>query len=118
MSDKRGFREIAHKIGHIIAGVVILLKAYSKYEEHHTEIAVAIAILGLFFIAIAVFHAKIHWIKRHESWLFWLESLVLFIVSYSYYSAGKFAIPLIYFASAIAYLVVGFIFLKRKQEAH
>lgn len=103
--------------GHLISGFVIILKGYSKFEDHHQAAGAVLIALGLLFASFAIFHEKITWIKKHEPWLLWLEGIALLIVSYSYFSDGKMALPLCYFLCSVAYFIVGGYFYKFR-EAH
>ncbi len=117
MNDRNKLKERLKKLGHLISGLVIILKGYSKFEDQHAEIGIVLILLGILFVSFAVFHEKISWIKKHEPWLMWLEGLALAFVSYSYFSVGKFAIPLIYAFSSALYFIVGVYFYKYR-EAH
>jgi hypothetical protein len=117
MSDQSKFKETLRKLGHLISGVVILLKGYSKFEEHHEGIGVVLFLLGIAFILFAIFHEKISWIKKHEPLLFWLEGLAIAFVSYSYFADGKIAIPFLYAFASVMYFIVGMYFHKYR-EAH
>ena len=99
------------KIGHVISGLVVIIKGYDKFENHHPEVGILLILLGLIFVSFAVFHHRISWIAKHEPWLLWLEGLALAIVSYSYFAAGKFALPFVmpYVRWPTSWLAVTFI---------
>jgi predicted Na+-dependent transporter len=115
--DREKLKEVLRKFGHLISGLVIILKGYTKFEEHHAEIGIPLILLGLLFASFAVFHQKISWIKEHEPWLLWLEGLALALVAYSYFSAGKQALPFVYAICAAVYFIMGGYF-YRHREAH
>ena len=117
MSDGSEFKKRLKIIGHLISGFVIIVKGYSKFEDHHETIGIILILLGLLFASFAVFHEKFTWIKKHEPWLLWLEGFSLALVSYAYFSAGKFALPICYLLCSLAYFVVGGYFYKYR-EAH
>jgi len=117
MSDGSKLKTRLKIFGHLISGFVIILKGYSKFEDHHETIGVVLILLGLLFASFAVFHEKIPWIKKHEPWLLWLEGFALALVSYSYFSAGKFALPICYLLCSLTYFIVGGYFYKYR-EAH
>ncbi len=117
MTEPSRLKQNLRKLGHLISGLVIILKGYSKFEDHHPEIGIVLILLGILFVSFAIFHEKISWIKKHEPWLLWLEGLALALVSYSYFSAGKVAIPLIYAFSSALYFIVGGYFYNYR-EAH
>jgi hypothetical protein len=118
MSGERGNpRRKLQKLGHLISGFVIVLKGYTKIEEHHAETGVPLILLGLVFASLAVFHDRISWIRKHEPWLLWLEGFALALVAYSYFSGGKTALPFVYALCSAVYFIMGGYFYKY-GEAH
>ena len=116
MSNHSGRKEILKKIAHFIGGFVIFVKGYDKFAEHHSPVGVALMVLGVIFIVFALFHSKFPWIEKHEAWLLWLESFALALVTYYYFSEGKFALPFVYALCTIAYFVVGIT--RYRRESH
>ena len=51
--------ETKEKIGHIIAGVIILVHAYEKFDLHESSY-IFFLIAGIIFLSIAVFHHRLH----------------------------------------------------------
>jgi predicted Na+-dependent transporter len=116
MNEIDPFKTTLRKVGHLVSGFVIFLKGYSKVEEAHLPIGLALILLGVLFASFGFFHEKISWIKRHEAWLMWLESLAIALVAYSYFSAGKVGLPITYAIASLVYLVVG-IYTYKYREA-
>lgn len=116
MSDENGWRKTLGKLGHIITGLVIILKGYTKFEDHDVLLGIILTAIGFVFVSFSIFHEKIKWIKKHESWLFWLDSLAIGIVAYSYFSHGKVAIPILYAFSSIMLFSVGIYFYKYRDS--
>jgi hypothetical protein len=113
LSDQK--KTILKKVSHLISGLVVALKGYDKIEDHHDEVGAFLILLGLLFISFALFHEKISWIRKHEPWLLWMEGVALAVVSYSYFSMGKVALPLCYAISSVLYFMVGVYFYKFKE---
>jgi len=89
-------KEKRRQLAHILAGVVILIHAYDKYESHHGS-PVFFTISGLVFLTIAVFHPLL---EKRAPWLdgvfFIIEGILSLVVAYDYYHAGKIALPTAY----------------------
>lgn len=118
MSEKRGnLGSRLQKLGHLITGAVIVLKGFTKIEEHHAETGIPLILLGLAFASLTVFHDRISWIRKHEPWLMWLEGVALALIAYSYFSGGKTALPFVYALCSAVYFILGGYFYKR-GEAH
>lgn len=115
--DREKLKERLKKIGHLVSGFVIVLKGYTKIEEQKLELGIVLVLLGLLFASFAVFHEKISWIRKHEPWLLWLEGAALALVAYSYFSAGKGALPIVYALCSAVYFIMGGYFYKH-HEAH
>ncbi len=85
---------------HILAGIVILIHAYEKYEGGH-DTYIPFAIAGLVFLSIALFHPLI---ERKAPWIdgvfFAIEGILSLIVAFDFFHLGKKALP-------IAYLLLG-----------
>ncbi|MEJ7829248.1 MAG: hypothetical protein WKF91_13655 [Segetibacter sp.] len=88
------------RIAHILAGIVILIHAYEKYEGGH-DTYIPFAIAGLVFLSIALFHPLI---ERKAPWIdgvfFAIEGILSLIVAFDFFHLGKKALP-------IAYLLLG-----------
>ncbi len=88
------------RIAHILAGIVILIHAYEKYEGGH-DTYIPFAIAGLVFLSIALFHPLI---ERKAPWIdgvfFAIEGILSLIVAFDFFYLGKKALP-------IAYLLLG-----------
>lgn len=111
-------REKRKRIAHVIAGVVILIHAFERYETGHGSY-VFFLIAGLVFIGVAIMHPvlerKFHWV---DAVFFMIESCLSFIIAYEYFEAGKKALPFCYLAVAIFQLVLAFIKSKKGAGEH
>jgi hypothetical protein len=114
-------KERKKKIAHIIAGIVILLHSYEKYNSGHDSWAF-FAIAGLVFITIAVLH---HTIAQKAPWIdgvfFAIEGILSLVIAYDYYHMGKKGLPISYLIAGIIQLAVAFrssrIGIKKHKQA-
>lgn len=101
------------KIAHIVAGMVILIHSFEKYDSGHGS-WLFFAIAGLVFISIALLH---HTIEQKAPWIdgvfFVIEGILSLVIAYEYFHMGKKGLPLTYLAAGIIQLVVAFM-LSRK----
>lgn len=118
MSDKQGFRGRLARFGHLIAGLVIVLKGVSKIEHHQNWTGAILILIGIVFGLFTIFHEKLSWIKRYEAVLLWVEALALAIVAYSYFYEGKTLLPVAYAFCVIAYAAVGFYRYRHPRTKH
>jgi len=100
-------RSKLQQFGHIIAGLLILLKS-SVVGEHHPVLGKVLLILGVLFILIALLH---HQLENKlpliaERLLFVLESATLFVVAYEMVAEHKHYLQYAYGFAAFMYLLV------------
>lgn len=111
-------REKRKRIAHVIAGMVILIHAFERYETGHGSY-VFFLIAGLVFLGVAIMHPilerKFHWV---DAVFFIIESCLSFIIAYEYFEAGKKALPFCYLAVGIFQLVLAFIKSKKGPSEH
>jgi hypothetical protein len=111
-------REKRKRIAHIIAGFVILVHAFEKYESHHASY-IFFAVAGLVFITIAALHPVI---EKKAPWIdgvfFVIESLLSFFIAYDYFHLGKKGLPFCYIAIGIFQLVIAFVQSKKGVQRH
>lgn len=99
--------EKKQRISHGIAGAVILIKAYGKFEHGDVLAGSIIALAGAFFVLYAALHRWLHQFsfQRHlETGLFLAEAVVMAVIAANYFHHGKRALPWCYVAVTIAYL--------------
>ncbi|MFT3680247.1 MAG: hypothetical protein QM791_08225 [Ferruginibacter sp.] len=111
-------REKRKKIAHFLAGLVILIHAYEKYESgHHSWVYFTVA--GIAFTLIAALHSKI---EKKLPWVdgvfFLIESSLSFVVAYEYFHVGKKALPACYVALGIFQLFMAFYKSKKNMRMH
>jgi len=95
------------QLGHVLAGVVILLKS-SIVGEHHPALGRVFLVLGIVFILVALFHHKIEEKLPlvAERCLFVLESLALGIVAFEMTAEHKQYLQYAYGFASLVYLVL------------
>lgn len=106
------------KIAHIVAGMVILVHSFEKYESGHGS-WLFFAIAGIVFISIAVLH---HTIEQKAPWIdgifFAIEGLLSLAIAYDYFHMGKKGLPLTYLAAGIIQLAVALVLSKKGINRH
>jgi len=106
------------KLAHVIAGFVILLHAFERYESGHASY-LFFAVAGIVFMSVALLHAVI---ERKAPWIdgvfFVIEAALSFLVAADYFHMGKKALPYCYLAAGIAQLVVAFVKSKKGIRQH
>jgi len=108
-TDKRQkLRSKLQQFGHIMAGLLILLKSSVVGEHHPGSGKVLIIIFGALFILVALLHHELE--SRlplvAERLLFVLESFTLFVVAYEMVTEHKHYVQYAYGFAALIYLVV------------
>jgi uncharacterized membrane protein YobD (UPF0266 family) len=110
--------ETKEKIGHIIAGVIILVHAYEKFDLHESSY-IFFLIAGLVFLSVAVFHHRLA--KRFlyvDGVFFVIEGILNGIIAANYFHKGKKALPWCYVFVAIMYGVVAVIRARKGKEKY
>lgn len=106
------------KIAHTIAGFVILVHSFEKYESGHSS-WLFFAIAGFVFISIALLH---HTIEQKAPWIdgvfFAIEGLLSLAIAYDYFHMGKKGLPLTYLAAGIIQLAVAFMLSRKGINRH
>jgi hypothetical protein len=109
-------REKLERATHILAGVVILVHAFEKYESEHGSY-IYFVIAGLLFLSIALFH---HQLKLKFSWVdncfFIIEATSSFIIAYDYFHMGKLGLPLLYLFAGLAQLSAIYFFSRKLRR--
>jgi uncharacterized membrane protein HdeD (DUF308 family) len=102
------------RIAHIIAGTVILISSYEKYQaEQNSYLLFGLA--GLIFIVIGLFHSAF---ERKFPWLdgasFFIEGILSLIIAVDFFVAGKNALPWVYLLIGFFQLFMAF---KKSKKA-
>lgn len=110
-------KEKIKKAAHILAGGLILLHSYEKYETGHKSY-IYFLIAGLIFLSVALFH---HTLKSKYPWIdncfYFIEATLSLIIAFDYFHLGKKALPFAYvFAALLQFSAI--YFLSRKKEKH
>jgi len=106
-------------LGHLLAAVIILLKA-DVLREHHRTLAIVLILLAVLFILASVFHRRIESFSgiTGDSVLFVLEAGVLALIAYELTAEHKHYPQYAYVLAAVMYVVAAIIFpLRHRRHA-
>lgn len=110
-------KEKLKKISHILAGMIILLHAYEKYESEHSSY-IYFALAGVIFLSVALFH---HQLKSKFPWIdnsfFVIEAVLSLIIAYDYFHMGKVGLPFMYLFAGLLQLCAIYFFSKRLKNS-
>jgi len=113
--DKKERKEKLLRVGHIVAGVTLLLHAYEHHEKGDNFWVHLIA--GIVFLSIAVFHhplsKKIKWI---DGAFYIIEAIAIFYTAYEYFHHGKKALAYTYLTSGIIYVIAAVLISRKKMR--
>ena len=105
-------------LAHIVAGVVILIHSYDKYESGHGPYDL-FAVAGCIFLAVALFHPviqkKLPWI---DGVFFSIEGSLSLIVAYDAFCSGKKAVPTAYLLLGLFQFFIAFRRSKKGVKQH
>ena len=111
-------REKRKSIAHIVAGFVILIHAYEKYESGHESYKL-FTLAGVIFLAVAILHPVI---EKKAPWVdgvfFIIEGLLSFVVAADFFHMGKKALPYTYLALGVFQFIMAFRKSKKGIEHH
>ena len=106
------------KHAHVVAGFVILIHAYEKYESGHGSY-IKFAIAGLVFLSVAIFHPVI---EKRAPWIdgvfFLIEGILSVIVAIDFFHMGKKALPYTYLFLSLIQFFMAFRKSKKGIVAH
>jgi hypothetical protein len=106
------------KYAHIVAGFVILIHAYEKYESGHGPYLI-FTIAGLIFLSVAFFHRiiekKAPWI---DGFFFFIEGILSVFVAIDFFHMGKKALPYTYIFLSLIQFFMAFRKSRKGIEAH
>lgn len=113
----RKHRERNQKLAHLLAGLVILINAYDRFDAGNMVYLVYL-FAGLTFIAVAVF---LPYILKKAPWanavFFLIESFLSFVIAYEFFTAGKSALPYVYVVLGIAQLIIPLIKTRKQKNS-
>ena len=110
-------REKGRQIAHALAGVVSFIKGIDKWEQDHAGIGLFFLVIGvLLFVATLLHYRLAHRIKSFDSFVAGVEAVVMGLIAYSYFHDGKKALPFVYTAVSIAYVVLTIWFYRRDSH--
>ena len=100
--------ETRKKIAHAIAGIVILIHGYEKWE-HHSNLWWVFLFFGVLALALVANHKKLHHhFPSIDAVFFLIEGTLMFITAYYYFSHGKKYFPYGYIIAGILYVAMTF----------
>lgn len=117
LSTSASRKEKLKKLPHIMAGVLILLHAFERWDSGHTTYWFFL-ISGIVFLSVALLHHRL--LARFpfvDTLFFVIEGMLSLIIAWEYHEAGKHAIPYMYVLAALLQLTAVFVFYKRKKRA-
>lgn len=101
-------RDRRKRFAHIIAGVVILIHSFEKFDSGH-DTYIFFGIAGIVFLLVAYFHPRLEikfpWV---DGIFFIIEGILSLIISYEFFHAGKKALPVVYAVLAIFQIFMAF----------
>jgi hypothetical protein len=110
--------ETKEKIGHIIAGVIILVHAYEKFDLQESSY-IFFLIAGVVFLSVAIFHHRLkHRFLYIDGVFFIIEAILYGIVAADYFHEGKKALPWCYVAVTILYCVAAIIRARKGKKKY
>lgn len=106
------------KIAHVLAGFVILIHAFEKFEQNEPSYPY-LTIAGIVFMLVAIFH---HHIGRRfpyvDSLFLVIEAAVYAMIALEYFYAGKKWLPWAWVFATIANLAFAFIKGHKSRKKH
>ncbi len=109
-------REKRKKFAHILAGLIILINAFDRYQTSD-PVYKYYALAGIVFLLVALVHARIEikfpWM---DSVFFVLEGIVSFVIAADFFQMGKKALPFCYVLAGIALIALAFIKAQKKEK--
>lgn len=111
-------KEKRKRYAHIVAGIVILIHAYEKYESGHGS-PLLFTIAGTVFLAIAILHPVI---EKKAPWIdgvfFLIEGILSLFVAVDYFHLHKKALPFAYLLLALFQFFMAFTRSKKGIQQH
>lgn len=108
-------KEKKARIAHIVAGLVILIHAFERFDAGHGPYWL-FALAGIVFILLAIFH---HSIVHRFPWIdgvfFLIEGILSLVIAYEYFHAGKKALPIVYAATGVFQVFLAFWKMRDKK---
>ncbi|GAB4032293.1 hypothetical protein [Spirosoma gilvum] len=110
-------KETRKQMAHVLAGVVIMIKGVDKIDHHHPATGWTLIVIGLGVFSLTLLHHRLaRHIKSFDGLVFFIEAIVLGIVSAMYFQDGKKALPFAYLIASIAYLFAAYRMYQRDQK--
>ncbi len=107
-------------LGHLLAAVMIFLKA-DVVREHHPGLAIVLIWFGVLFVLATVFHRRIEssFGVKGDSVLFVLEAGVMVVIAYELAAEHKHYVQYAYILAAVMYVIAAILFpLRHRSQNH
>ena len=104
------------KLGHILAGFLILLHGIGKIEtdEHFPWFYF---IMGFIVLTLALFHEKIEAISKYTDGIFcFIESIMVFFIAIDLFEADKKFLPWFYVIASLMYFYAGYRLISKTKN--
>ena len=102
-------KEKKEKLVHILAGLIILIHAYEKYDLQESSY-IFFFVAGIAFLSVALLH---HRLAKHFPYVdgvfFIIEAVIYAVIAADYFQQGKKGLPWCYVVCTIAYVIAAFI---------
>jgi hypothetical protein len=114
-NNSLSFVSVRRKIGHIVAGFIILVHAYERHDKGES-IAFHLT-AGILFLLVAFLH---HPLSKKFKWIdgtfYLIEAVVFFFTAYEYFHHGKKALPYAHLIAGIGYLVAAVLVSRKRMR--
>ncbi|MEP6950937.1 MAG: hypothetical protein ABI863_16745 [Ginsengibacter sp.] len=111
-------KEKKEKLAHILAGLIILVHAYEKYDLQESSY-VFFFVAGIGFLSVALLH---HRLAKHFQYVdgvfFVIEAVIYAVIAADYFHQGKRGLPWCYVFCTVAYIIVAFVKRKKGKARH
>lgn len=111
-------KEKKEKLTHLLAGLIILVHAYEKYDLQESSY-VFFLLAGISFLTVALLHHRLLKPFPYVDGVFFLiEAAIYAVVAADYFHQGKKGLPWCYVVCTIAYIVLAFVKGKKGKARH
>jgi hypothetical protein len=110
--------EKKEKFAHILAGLIILVHAYEKFDLHHASY-IFFLIAGIVFLTVAILHHQLaHRFIYIDGVFFVIEGILYGIIAADYFHEGKKGLPWCYVFVAIMYGIAAVIRARKGKKKY
>lgn len=110
--------EKKQKLAHILAGVLILVHAYEKFDKHEPAYLFFV-VAGVIFLSVALLHHKlIHHFHYIDGVFFLIEAALYGVIATEYFHEGKKGLPWCYVFCVVAYTVAAIVVARAGKKKY